>query len=304
MLAAFDPADYIMHHLVDHPWPGWQVTVWGMRVTLMSSGIAAMIITAVALCTVIVPLARRRTLVPVGGQNVLEAVVVFVRDMIAHPALGDRTYRHLSFLVTLFVFILGMNVMGLVPLEPVFKVVGHWVPALRDKPIGRAATGVGTICMALASVSLVRLVLTGLAAAARRYHHRGWPMWVCVPLSPALWFIGMAPSVPGWTGKILAAPLALLELIGLIGKCAALMVRLLASMTAGHMLLAVLMLFVLQTVDLWITRGAVHVWYVGPLCVLVSAATCLIELLVAVIQAYIFTFLTAMFIGLYAETSH
>ncbi len=305
ILAAFDEGDKIRHHMVDHPWPGSQDTIAGVQVTWMSSGIAAMLLAAGLLLAIILPMARRTQRVPTGGQNALESLVVFVRDMIARPALHNRSYAYLPFLTTLYVFILAMNLVGLVPTEPVLHALSLWVPILRDRPVGGVATGVATVCLAMAGITLMTLLASGLAQSARRVHRtRQWPWALCIALSPVAWFLSLSPPIKGMIGIIMAVPMALLELMGALLKCVSLMIRLCANMLAGHVLLAVLMMFTLQTISLWFETRAVHIFYVAPVCIGASVLACVLDILVAGIQAYIFTFLTAMFLAMYAEASH
>ena len=95
MAAPNNLGEFIKDHLSDHPWPGCQAQLWGQTVTWMSDGIATMALTAGVLVAVILILARRRQAVPHGAAGALEVVVVFVRDMIARPALKERAYRYL-----------------------------------------------------------------------------------------------------------------------------------------------------------------------------------------------------------------
>jgi F-type H+-transporting ATPase subunit a len=297
MFATLDLID----HVNDHPWPGCVVELWGMKVTLMSSSIATMILVAVASSCVLIPLARRRTRrggVPRGAENVVEALVVFVRDMIARPALHEKTYEHLPFLLTLFVFILGNNLFGIVPLESVSQALG--LPHF-----GAPATAVLAVCAALAAIALGRILWVGLVKRARHLRHeRHWPLGLCLAAAPLSWFLSLSPPIAGITGRLMLVPLAFLEFIGVLAKCFALMVRLTANMLSGHTLLAVLMMFILQALTGFLEQQTPHVFYVAPVCILGSVVVSLLELLVAGLQAYIFTFLTAMFLGLYAEGAH
>jgi len=300
LLAETDIAERIMDAISDHPWPyDWcRVELLGAKVTVMSSAIASMLLAALLLAAVIIPIARRHKYLPRGSSNVLEVLVLFVRDMIARPALHERVYDFLPFLLTLFVFILGMNLMGVIPLEAVSHATG--LPL-----IGHTATSIPAVCAALASLTLLSIVFTGLARQARRCRAgRGWPMWLCASISPVLWFRSLSPNIPGLVGKLLAVPLALMELVGAVGKCFSLMVRLCANMLSGHTVLAVLMVFVYQAIRAWWEVQATRLLYVGPLVVLGSVAIDVLELLVAGLQAYIFTFLTAMFLGLYSQMDH
>lgn len=308
MLASLD----IMDHVMDTPWPGCSVEVLGLRITWMSSGIATMILIGLSLA-VVLPWMTRRYLLAGGsgdgrgqrsiGGSFLEVIVLFVRDQIATPALGEKAKQFLPFLLTLFVFVLGMNLSGLVPLSA----VSAWATDHRF-PVGHTPTSILTVCAALASVAMFAIMGTGLWKAAC---HSKLPLPLALLISPLLWFARLAPHIPGVLGKVLLVPLALLELIGVVAKCFALMVRLFANMVAGHIMLAVLMMFILQTLlatyetalDATVANE-IHFFYVAPICVVGSVLVDLMELLVAGLQAYIYTFLTAMFLGLYGEPTH
>ncbi|MFP4356603.1 MAG: F0F1 ATP synthase subunit A [Phycisphaerae bacterium] len=303
ILAAQD----LLVHLQDHVWEGWQVRFGWMTVTLMSSAIATMILTAGVLVAVIVPTARaqRGKLIPTGGCSVLEVLVLFIRDRIARPALGEKCYDFLPLLLTLFVFILGMNLSGFLHLDLVGQGVAVALPWLRDHPIGLQPTVVPAICAGLAGVTFLTLVAAGLRASIRRAHRLlGWPIWLCALLCPVLWVRSLVPPIPGITGVLLVFPLALLELIGAVGKCFALMIRLFANMLAGHAMVAALLMFVLSAVESMIREGAADLVYVAPAAIIASVLISLIELLVAGLQAYIFTFLSAIFLSLYAQPVH
>lgn len=285
---------HLIEHVADHPIV--QVQLWGMTVTLFSSGIGAMLLVAVALVAVIVPLARRHAMVPHGASGAVEVMVIFVRDMIARPALHDRAYQFLPLLLTMFVFVLGMNLAGLVPLEAVFTLLGNWIKVPK---IGFAPTSILTVTAALALISFLSILFSGFGYQAAHYHRdRGWPWALAVIASPLLWFKSLSPPLPGAVGKVLFVPMAVLELVGVIAKSFALMIRLFANMISGHVLLAVLLMFIIQS------AATVHVWYVAPASILTSVAVSVLELLVAFLQAYILTFLTAMFLGLYVAPSH
>ena len=285
----------LVDHLVDHPW--FQVRIGGMTVTLMSSAIAAMVLAALILPLLVIPAARKAQRVPTGGRNVVEALVLFVRNMIARPALHERAYDYLPFLLTLFTFILSMNLIGLMPLPA--------ITALLHLPKVGAATGVLSVAGGLAGVTFLTVVFSGFkrAAVKAREHHR-WPMPVAIALSPVLWMKSLAPHIPGAVGAVLLVPLMLLELVGVIAKCGALMIRLFANMLAGHALFAAPMMFVAMGLSSYARDKAGHVFYVAPVCVLAGVLANILDLLVAFLQAYIFTYLSAMFIGLYAEPSH
>ncbi len=272
----------------------------------MSSAIASMLLVAVALC-ILLPWRVRRGIKLGRTAGVVEVFVVFVRDQIAVPALGDKAYTFLSMLLTLFVFVLGMNLIGLLPLESFC----HAIPGNEGYLIGATPTGVLSVCAALAGLTLVTIFVMGLWRATQRLRaSKGWPIVVCLLISPIAWFISFSPTVPGAVGKVLLIPLALLEFLGAIAKCFALMVRIFANILAGHFLLAVMMMFVVQSVLASYEtilnpalENKIHAFYIAPVCIVASLLIDLMELLVAGLQAYIYTFLTAIFIGLYVEHS-
>ena len=96
--------------------------------------------------------------------------------------------------------------------------------------------------------------------------------------------------------KIFMIPMIfVIEVIGIFIKHGVLAIRLLANMLAGHLVLAVILAFIAATAE------TVLYWGVTPLSVMGSVALSLLELLVAFIQAYVFTFLSALFIGMAAH---
>lgn len=285
----------LVEQISDHPWPGCQVRLFGLTITWMSSGIASMLLAAVVLLALVIPLARRWQMVPRGGASVLEIVVYFVRDMIARPALHDKADQFMPLILTLFMFILTVNLMGILPLEAISRII----PGM--PLVGGVATAIPTVTGALATLSLFTIVYSGLRKHAQLLReNRRWPMWAAAAVSPFLWVRSLSPKVPGIAGAILGIPLALLELAGMLTKCMALMIRLFANMLSGHVLLAVLMMFILQALETEVIR----VFYVGPFCIAGSVVLEILELLIAGLQAYIFAFLTAIFLALYVETPH
>ena len=297
----------LLEHVLDQPWPGWGVDVLGVHVTLMSGAIVAMWVVGIVLAALLVPMARRCTYIPSGGQNFLESIVVFVRDTIARLALHEKADSYLPFLCTVFVFVFTMNLIGLVPLDSIRAIAGIG----GEYRMGGTPTALPTVGAALASLALLAILGNGLRAAAKRHHEKhGAPMGTCWAMSPVLWFLSLSPPVPGVVGKVILIPMAILELVSAIAKCIALMVRLCANMLAGHMLLAVLIYLGLAAIRPMFayapTDPAFHAHgiYVLPLCVLGSVALTLMEVLVSGIQAFIFTIMIALFLGMYAEASH
>jgi F-type H+-transporting ATPase subunit a len=190
--------------------------------------------------------------------NLLESMIVYIRDEVARPAIGRHDAdRFLPFLLTVFFFILACNLFGLVP----------WAGS---------ATGSLATTGALALLTFGVVIFSGMAR-----------------LGPVKFWLAQVPhmDLPAPVGVILKPIIFLIEVLGLCIRHFILAMRLLANMMAGHMVLAVILAFIAASSGL--------VWYaVMPASVLGVVALSLLELLVAFIQAYIFTFLAALFIGM------
>jgi F-type H+-transporting ATPase subunit a len=309
LLAAHGASEYVRHHISDHPWPGCQVEMWGVRFTWMSDSIATMLLTAAILAVAVPLLARgRRQRVPRGGYNALEFLVLFIRDRVARPALHGRADVFMPYLLTVFFFILGMNLIGRLPTQSVAIVVNRWlgvdVEGGRQYTLGASPTGILAVCGGLASLTLLNVVFRGLWRAAKDHSRKGWPLPAAIAMSPVLWLLSLSPPVEGVAGIILRVPLAILEFVGTLAKCSALMIRLFANLLAGHGLIAVVMLFVFQAFSEIVSAGVAKAAGIGAVCVLAGVALACLEILVAAIQAYIFTYLSAIFLSLYAEGHH
>ena len=203
-----------------------------------------------------------------GVLALLEVGLVFVRDDIVYPWLGhERGRRYLPFFWTLFFFILFANVLGLMPFPL--------------NPWERTATGNLAVTAALAVIVFVMVQVSGMM-------QHGWgKYWINLVPHGTPWFL--------W-------PLVfVIEIIGLFTKPFALTVRLFANMTGGHAILLVLFSFLLgiQHYGSPLIGGPVTVASFGFILFIM-----LFEVLVALIQAYIFTILTAIFTSLAVATEH
>ncbi|MDQ3946890.1 MAG: F0F1 ATP synthase subunit A [Actinomycetota bacterium] len=203
-----------------------------------------------------------------GVVALLEVGLVFVRDDIVYPWLGhERGRRYLAFFWTMFFFILFANLIGLAPFP--------------FNPWERTATGNLAVTGALAAIVFVMVQVSGMK-------QHGWgKYWLHL--------------VPGGSPKFLWPLLFVIELLGLFTRHFALTVRLFANMTGGHAILLVLFGFLL---------GIKH--YASPLLGAPSTVASfgfilfimLFETLIALIQAYIFTVLAAIFTSLAVAEEH
>ncbi len=220
------------------------------------------LVVAVLMVIIFIPLARR---LASGGPprgrfwNMWETIIVFVRDEVARPAIGSHDAdRFLPFLWSQFFFILFLNLCGLVP----------WA----GSPTG--ALGV-TGAIAIVTFGVV------LAAGIARF-------------GPVKFWTGQIPhmDVPFMFAIFLKPMIFMIEIMGLVVRHSILAVRLFANMFAGHLVLAVVMGFIAATAQSLLWLG------VAPVSIAGAVALNLLELLVACLQAYVFTFLSALFIGM------
>jgi F-type H+-transporting ATPase subunit a len=187
-----------------------------------------------------------------GAGRFFEPIIIYIRDEIAIPNIGEKEYRkYMSFLLTIFFFVWFSNVFGLTPL-------------------GVNITGNLAITGALA---LLTYIITTFTAKKDYWKHIFWMPGVPVPM------------------KFILAPI---ELLGTIIKPFSLMIRLYANMLAGHVVLMSLIALMYKANSI-----------VGsPLAFLLSFVLTLLEVLVALLQAYIFTMLAALYFGSASEEHH
>jgi len=224
---------------------------------------------ATSILLVCIPLAARsRRLVPRGLQNLIESVCVFLRDQMARPLLGPQTDRYVGFLWTAFFFILTLNLVAMVPTEKIISLATG-----RRSHLGGPATANIWITGALAVVSFVMTHVYGI----RQYGLIGY-------------LAHLAPPAPRWLLPLIYP----LELVGIFVRPFTLAIRLFANIVAGHMVLGTILGLVFIFKNLGVATVSVAA------CVALS----FLELLVAFIQAYIFTFLSALYIASSVSAEH
>jgi F-type H+-transporting ATPase subunit a len=191
----------------------------------------------------------KKSPVPSGAGKFLEPIIVFVRDEIAIPNIGEKHYKkYMSYLLTIFFFIWFINLFGMFPLG--INVTGN--------------------IAVTASLAILTLILTLFTGKKDYWMHIFWMPGVPVPM------------------KIILMPI---EILGVFIKPFALMIRLYANMKAGHVVLMSL-IAVMYAFSNWGAKGA----FFG-----LTFALSLLELLVAALQAYIFTMLSALYFGSASE---
>lgn len=281
-----------LNHVVDHP--TLEVPVLGTEIHLpkvpgtdfqVSRFMVMEVVAAILVAAIVIPLARHaaRNRVSRGRfMNLFEAIVLFIRDGVARPAIDggheadhghghdhDHGHAHghgkahrrgsdvfLPFLWTLFFFILFCNLLGMIP--------GGASPTANIN-----VTGV-----------LALLALTAVITAGVREQ------------GPIGFWIGIVPKmdVPIVLKPVLWGLMWVIEVAGLLIRHAVLSIRLFANMLAGHIVLAVILGLLTQA-------AGIFTYLVTPMSIGGVVALSFLELFVAFLQAYIFTFLAALFIG-------
>jgi F-type H+-transporting ATPase subunit a len=193
---------------------------------------------------------------PKGIQSFLEPVILFVRDDIAIANLGEHKYeKYMPYLLTVFFFILFNNLMGLIPFPP---------------PFGANVTGNIAVTFVLA---MCTFIITQFNGNRNYWKH-----------------VFATPGVPFWLLPVMIP----VEIIGLFSKPFALMIRLFANITAGHIIVLslVCLIFIFKSLG------------VAPVSIVFVIFMNCLELLVAFLQAYVFTLLSALFISLAIAEEH
>lgn len=261
--------DYIRHHMQNsYEWdlpligpvhlPTFEpFTIFGIQVNLSISLHVVMLWIASLLIILAFWFSFRKPRpVPRGLAAMLESLVLFVRDEIAIPNLGEKNGKNMTpFLCTLFFFILVLNLMGLIPLFS-------------------TATSNISVTAGLAIVTFLLTQLYGMKENG---------------------VIGYLKSLVPHGVPVFLLPIMIpIEILGLFTKPFALAVRLFANMTAGHTVIYALLGLIAVLATL----------FVSPISVSFALFINLMELLIAFIQAYIFTVLSALFIGMAMHPEH
>lgn len=191
----------------------------------------------------------RTSTIPRGLANALEMVIVFVRDDIVVGAVGEKGRKLLPYFLTLFFFVLFLNLVGLIPYT--------------STPTGNINVTASLAIVAFFVIQIAGIVNHGFVG----------------------YFRGLVPShIPAFVIPIMV----IVELLGLFTKPFALCVRLFANMSAGHIVIFSLLglIFIFHSV------------FIAPVSIAFAVFINLLEILIGFIQAYIFTMLTALFVGL------
>jgi F-type H+-transporting ATPase subunit a len=249
-----------------------------------------------ALVFLIVTLTVRRylnqeQLIPSGFMNGLEAVVEFVRDDIAAPNVGRKwVMTWTPLILTFFFFILSSNAIGLIPLFDTLAVLDRLVLHTSNGSFvnrlihgGTTATANYNVTAALATITFIAIIIAGSKAHGFVKH---WKNIAPHGLHPLIYVI----LIP-------------IEVIGMFVRPFALTMRLAANMTGGHIAILAILSFVFLFTEMFgraIAGIGVGMLVSVPLAVGISG----LEIIVVLVQAYVFTLLSAVFIGMAIHVHH
>ena len=291
--------DNIIHHVsnssLDHPLIHLP-HVFGIDLSVTKHVLMLWIVAIVVACAVIIPIQKylqKNKPVPSGWMNVLEMVVKFVRDSIVQPNIGSKyTETWAPMILTFFFFILFANGIGLIPIFDLLGALNRFifqVPASDDHNIinallhgGVTATGNFNVTAALAVITFFAILIAGTRAHGFINHWKN--------LAP--------PGLP-WPVYLILIPI---EIIGMFVKPFALTMRLAANMTGGHIAILAILSFMAIFAEMFnsaITGMGVALFSV-PLATAISG----LEIIVVLVQAYVFTLLSAVFIGMAINVHH
>ena len=234
----------------------------------ITKNVCALLISIALLCWIFLSVAKKYKdgplKAPKGLQSLLEPLILFIRDDVAIPSIGEEKYqKYFPYLLTLFFFILGNNLMGLIPIFPG----------------GANLTGNITVTAVLA---LITFFITNISGNKHYWKD-----------------IFNAPGVPWWL-KIPIPLMPLVEFFGVFTKPFVLMIRLFANITAGH----IIVLGFMSLIFIFGAMSPVIGFAVSPVSIFFYIFMGLLELLVAFIQAFVFTLLSAIYIGMAIEEPH
>ena len=234
---------------------------------------------------------KQERLIPSGFAGALEFIVEFIRDSIVLPNVGKKWVTTWTPLIlTFFIFILCANAIGLIPVFEILGVLDHFVLHTAEGSVvkqvmhgGTTTTANFNVTAALATITFGAIIVAGSKAHGFVTHWKN--------------------MVPGSVSKFVYPILIPIEVMGMFVRPFALTMRLAANMTGGHIAILAILSFVFLFTELFgraVAGVGVGLLVSVPLAVAISG----LEILVVLIQAYVFTLLTAVFIGMAIHVHH
>lgn len=237
------------------------------RVTMMWIGCLVLFLIFIPAASII-----SRDPMKVQGRfaTAVEALVGFIKNDVVEPSMPGHGRAYYHYMLTLFFFILSGNLMGIIP--PVGEIISLFTEQGSHHPValiwsGITTTGDVSVTLSLAIVTFFLIVGTGFAYQGLKFIPHSVPNGVPLALWPLMWPL-----------EFIISPLA---------KCFALTVRLLANMTAGHVIILALIGFIFKFQS----------YMIVPVSIFGAGAIYVLEIFVGALQAYIFVLLTSIFVG-------
>jgi F-type H+-transporting ATPase subunit a len=293
---AFNAGEVIIEHVsnssIDHPLIHFP-TILGIDFSVTKHVFMLWVVAALVfliVTTTVRRYLRQDRMVPTGLMNALEIVVEFVRDGIVEPNVGRKWVKAWTpLLLTLGIFILTANAIGLIPIFDVLSLINHTVLHLPEESFmaqvlhgGTTATGNFNVTAALATITFFTIIIAGARAHGFVQHWKnmvphGLPLPVTIMLIP-------------------------IEVMGMFVRPFALTMRLAANMTGGHIAILAILSFVFIFTEL--SGQALVGIGVGVPSLVLAALLMALEIIVVAVQAYVFTLLSAVFIGMAIHAHH
>jgi F-type H+-transporting ATPase subunit a len=292
----FNAGEVIIEHVsnssIDHPLIQLP-TVFGIDFSVTKHVFMLWVVAALVFLVVTMTVRRylrQDRLIPTRFMNALEMVVEFVRDGIVEPNVGRKWVKTWTpLLLTLGIFILASNAIGLIPIFDVLSLINHTVLHLPEESFmarvlhgGTTATGNFNVTAALATITFFTIIIAGARAHGFVKHWKnmvphGLPLPVTIMLIP-------------------------IEVMGMFVRPFALTMRLAANMTGGHIAILAILSFVFIFTEL--SGQALVGIGIGVPSVILAVLLSGLEIIVVAVQAYVFTLLSAVFIGMAIHAHH
>ncbi len=247
-------------------------------------------------CAVIIPVRRymqKEKAIPSGWMNALELIVKFFRDSIIKPNIGSKySETWAPLILTLFFFILFANGIGLLPFFDILGAVNRFafhIPASDNHNFinsllhgGVTATGNFNVTAGLAVITFFAIIIAGTRAHGFIHHWKN-----------------LVPTGLPWPVYIILIPI---EIIGMFVRPFALTMRLAANMTGGHIAVLAILSFMAIFAEMFNSTaiGLSLALFSIPMAIAISG----LEIIVVLVQAYVFTLLSAVFIGMAINVHH
>ena len=244
--------EIIMHHVKDKVI--YPIHIFNIDISI-TKHVLMLWIASVILIISLPLIIRSKSLIPKGPANFIEWIIVFLKESIIEPNLGQESYKYTPYLLTAFFFILTCNLLGLIPL-------------------GSTATGNISVTISLALITFFFVQFANIRKNGFMGYLKSFlPPGLPVLMRPLMFFV---------------------EVLGMMTKHLALAIRLFANMFAGHLVIFTILGLIFFFKNL----------FISPLPILGIIFVSLLEILIALIQAYIFTVLSTVFIGISVSSHH